>query len=104
MGWTLSTSVSTTIEGEGMGATEQQLQMHNGEQLSSSCSFESLCVPGSSTAAFASLGAQATASLHGIKFSANKRMVRKMAVTFIACKINSKTLSTKGYYINGVAF
>jgi hypothetical protein len=71
------------MAGEGMGAAEQQLQMHNGEQLSSSCFSESLCVPGSSTAAFASLGVQATASLHGMKFSANKRMVRKIAVTFI---------------------
>jgi hypothetical protein len=70
--------------GEGMGATEQQLQIHNGEQLSSLCLSESLCVPGTSTAAFASLGAQTAASLHGIKFSANNRMARKIAVAFIA--------------------
>jgi hypothetical protein len=91
------------MEGEGMGATEQQLQIHNGEQLSSSCLSESLCVPGNSTAAFASVGAQAAASLQGIKFSANNRMVRKIAVAFMSCKITPKTLPAKCYYIHDVA-
>ena len=75
--------LSTTITGEGMDAKEQQLQIHNGEQLSSACLSESLCEPGSSTAVCPLFEAGSAASLHGMKFSANKSIVRNIAVTFI---------------------